>query len=130
MDRLRDPPERAALFLRHRRDDLLKNCIAPARNDEHPNDSQFAALGGMNEMRLHREAYAVNKVLAWMMEVKLGQPVVSVTYIEPIALRKVELDSVPIIDDRVGPLGPADLEGRLPSRDGAGDIDGGLLVTD
>jgi hypothetical protein len=50
--------------------------------------------------------------------------------IERAACREIKLDSVPIVDDGIGPLGPTDLERRLAGGDSAGDIDGGLMVTD
>ena len=48
---------------------------------------------------------------------------------ERVACREIKLDSVPIVDDGIGPLGPTDLERWLTGGNSAGDIDWGLLVT-
>ena len=57
-----------------------------------------------------------------MMKVELCQSVSSAADGERAAFREVELDGVPIVDDRVGPFAPADVErgwaltGRTMSR--------------
>ena len=60
----------------------------------------------------------------------MHQLVAAVAQIEPVTFCEIELDGVPVVDDRVGSFAPADPERRLPRSDRAGDIDGGLLVTD
>ena len=47
---------------------------------------------------------------------------------ERVAFREVKLNGVAVIDNRVGPLAPADPERRLPGPDRGGDVDGRLLA--
>lgn len=79
-------------------------------------------------MSLHCEPLAVDEMLARVMEMKLLQRVSAVLQVKGVACAEVKLDGVSIVDDRVRPLAPADLERRLACVDGIGDVDGRLLT--
>jgi hypothetical protein len=78
----------------------------------------------MNEVRFHCEPFALNEVLARMMEVELLERVPAVAHVERAAFCEVKLDRVAIIDHCVRPLRPIDFERWLPRTDSAGDVDG------
>lgn len=73
----------------------------------------------MNEMRFHCGPLALDKVLAWMMEVKLLQHIRAVVHVEHVARCKAELNSVAVIDDGLGVLAPIQSERWLCSANGA-----------
>jgi hypothetical protein len=79
-------------------------------------------------MRFHCEPFARDKVLTRMMEVELLECVPAVTYVERAAFCEVKLDRVAIVDHRVRPFSPTDLERGLPRTDSACDVDGRLLA--
>ena len=60
---------------------------------------------------------------------ELCQPEAAVAYMERVTFREVKLDGVAVVDDRVGPLAPTELERRLAGPTSSSNIDGRLLVT-
>src|SRR5215467_9027572 len=119
--------DRRAFFRRHCRHDLVEHSIGPARSHEHADDREPAVHRRVDEMCLHGEDLAIDKVLARMMEVELRQCVAAVADVERITFRAVELDGVPVVDDRIWPLAPTGVEPRLPGADRPDEVDRGLL---
>src|SRR4051794_40428028 len=117
-----------AWFLWHCGDNLFEHRVRLAGNHNHSDDGQPVSPG-VNEMHLHCKPLALDKVLARMMEVELLQRISAVAQVERVAFREVKLNGVAVVDDRVGSLGPADPERRLPGADRGGDVDGRLLAT-
>jgi hypothetical protein len=64
-------------------------------------------------MHLHREALAADQMLARTMEVELHQPIVAaIPDREHAAVAHIHLNRVAIVHDRIGVLGPGDIQAQ------------------
>ena len=84
----------------------------------------------MHEMGFHREILAPNQVFARPVEVHLQQFVSHIAERHRAAFGEIKLDSVAVVDNGVGALGPVDLERRQLRFDRRADIDRRLLRPD
>lgn len=80
--------------------------------------------GSVNEMRFHRETFAVDRVLTRMMEVELFQCVAAVAQAERVTFGAVKLNGMAIVHDLVWLFGPTNSEQWLLRVDDVGDVDG------
>ena len=110
---------------------LLNALLARPVGHQHADHREVARRVGVDEMHLHREARAVDGVLARAVEMELHQPEVSA------ARRRIVLPS-PMLTWMVWPLltivsavlRPGDLERRQLRLDGLADVDRRLLDAD
>ena len=113
---------------RHCRDDLAEHCVCLARSHKYPNHCEPApTCSGVDKVRFHGERLAIDPVFARLMEVELDQPVSLLAKGDGTAFAEIQLDGVPIVDDRVGARFPIKIERGLSRANRLGKIDRRLL---
>src|SRR5690348_13162476 len=78
-------------------------------------------------MNLHRKGLSCIMVLAWMMEVKLHEPVRAAIMGEHTAFAHVHLDRMAVIHDSLGVCAPIYFELQKGCFEGVADVDRRLL---